>query len=302
MTARLRNWLTWFGVALLWLLNRLPFRVRDSIAAYIARVFLFSQSRQLEVARTNLELVYPHWTSQSRERFLRLYFERYIQILVAMPDLWWSNDHSIESLVDINGIEHLHSVRQSNSPIIFLSVHSMALDFGVQALTRLLPLQGIYKPFSNPVIDKLFAKARMRFNGRPSSRGSGLRALMTSLKQGSHLLYICDEDFGPERSVFAPLFGQPKATLTALPRIARRTGAVVVPLVTNYDPGTGRYVLDILAPMTDYPDDDELQNALELNRIVETLIQVRPEQFLWKLKLFKSQPGTTQSRYRRRSE
>lgn len=59
--------------------------------------------------------------------------------------------------------------------------------------------------------------------------------MIRGLREGKSLCYLSDEDLGHEGSVFAPFFGNSKATLAMLPRIARATDAVVIPMTTYYD-------------------------------------------------------------------
>ena len=99
--------------------------------------------------------------------------------------------------------------------------------------------------------------------------------------------------------MFAPFFAATKATLAMLPRIARRSGATVVPMVTLYDAATDRFDVHFLAPLADYPSEDAVADATRMNRAIEATVRLDPAQYLWKLRLFTTCPAGGRGRYRR---
>jgi len=137
------------------------------------------------------------------------------------------------------------------------------------ALSFNYPLTGFYKPFNNPVVDWLILRARLRFGGRPFARGEGFRQIIRSVKKHEILCYLCDEDYGPDASVFAPFFGHQKATLKMLPKIVQHTKAKVFPMASYLNTQTGRYDVHIQPAIDDYPTGDEVQDAANLNEAIE---------------------------------
>ncbi len=65
-----RNWLTWFGLGVLWLWVQLPYPVLCFLGTRIgamARPFL---KRRESIARKNLELCFPQHSAEEREKMI----------------------------------------------------------------------------------------------------------------------------------------------------------------------------------------------------------------------------------------
>ncbi|MBX2824137.1 MAG: lysophospholipid acyltransferase family protein [Gammaproteobacteria bacterium] len=291
------HWPAWFGVGVLTLFSRIPYRLRNRLVASVARLTFKPSAKQTRVARLNLELCFPEHSSSDIDALLRLNYCRYLQILIQLPTLWWGNSSRLTSRVKFRGEEHLPADTESGSGAVLLFTHTIGLEFGATAMSALYPMQGIYNPFNNAVVDHMFERGRKRFGGHVAARGEGLRTTLKRLSSGIHLVYLADEDFGHEGSVFAPFFSQPKATLAMLPRIARHAGAPVLPAYTVYDPETDVFVATIDPPIQDYPDEDPVVSATLMNAAIESTIRACPEQYLWKLRLFRSMPDGGPSRY-----
>jgi KDO2-lipid IV(A) lauroyltransferase len=111
------------------------------------------------------------------------------------------------------------------------------------------------------------------------------------LKRGVPLHFSPDMDLGARESVFAPFFGVQAATVASMVRIARLTGAVIVPLVTRLTPAG--YQASFYPAWTHSADDQ--QETLEagvrrMNAFIEDRILEMPEQYLWTHRRFKTRP------------
>ena len=98
-------------------------------------------------------------------------------------------------------------------------------------------------------------------------------------------------DYGPKDSVFVSFFGVQTATITGLARLARLSGATVIPLITRME--SGGYVATIGEPWTNFPGDgdvDDLGNARRMNAFIEAEVLKSPEQYYWLHKRFKTRP------------
>ena len=129
-------------------------------------------------------------------------------------------------------------------------------------------------------------------------RDQGLRPLVRSMRAGRACFYIPDEDFGDAKyTVFAPFFGVQTSTLTMASRLARITGALVVPSATRLDSKTGRYVMTIGDPLENFPGSVEQADATALNQAMEALIRQVPDQYMWTFRWFRTQPDGQPSPY-----
>ncbi len=110
--------------------------------------------------------------------------------------------------------------------------------------------------------------------------------MIRTIKGGRSFFYLPDQDHGREKSIFAPFFGHPKATLPALPRLVQVSGAKAVPLLACYDEAKHCYRLEIDAPFDNYPTDDVMADTCRMNDMVQQQLCRDPGQYMWFLKIF----------------
>jgi lauroyl-KDO2-lipid IV(A) myristoyltransferase len=284
-----RYWITWLGIATMSMLWLIPRRLRDKIFDLISQLYLKKNSNHRHYARVNLALCFPELSKEQRYDLLKKHYRSFFQVMSDAPLFWWGSDAMIKKRVNITGKSEADKAIKSGKSVIFLVCHSSALDVSITTLSIFYKMQGFYKPFKNPVFDWFMFYTRSKRGGRLAARGEGFKTVIRDLKRGLTLLYLSDEDLGREGSVFVPFFNQPKATLAMLPRIVKITNAIVFPVYTHYCPQKGQYQISILPAMKDYPSGDELEDVRKMNEATEQSIMISPEQYLWKLRLFKTQ-------------
>jgi KDO2-lipid IV(A) lauroyltransferase len=127
-----------------------------------------------------------------------------------------------------------------------------------------------------------------RFGTELISRREGLKKVLRPLRAGIPFYYFPDMDYGRKESIFVPFFGVPAATITGLSRLAKATGATVVPVITRMT--NNGYVVSIGEPWGQFPTDDVVADTRRMNAFLETEIMKSPEQYFWLHKRFKTRP------------
>jgi Kdo2-lipid IVA lauroyltransferase/acyltransferase len=276
-----------FGIALLWLLHFLPVSVLSAIGRGIGLlVYLSGHGR---VTRINLRACFPQLSETQRERLGRQHFRCVGRSSMELPLLWWSPVSLIKELVQLEGAENYLSVR--DRPVIFLAPHFVGLDMGGARMAAFVDGTSLYSRQKNPDIDALMRRARTRFgNIALFPRQEGLRPVLRAMRCGLPFYFLPDMDFGPRDSIFVPFFGVPAATVTALHRICRITGALVVPCVTRQLPEAGRYVTTLYPPWENFPTSDVVADTRRMNEFIEERVKEMPEQYFWLHKRFRTRP------------
>ncbi len=203
---------------------------------------------------------------------------------------WWASPQRIRRLVRLDGGEKLTAYK--GRPVILLVPHFVGIDAGAIRLMLEHGVVAIYTRQKNRVFEAAMNGGRQRFgNCDLASRQEGTRKAIRAMKAGRFFHYSPDMDYGPKESVFVPFFGVQTSTITGLARLARLTGATVIPFVTRM--GSGGYVATVGEPWTDVPGDGEvgdLDHARRLNAFIEAEVLKSPEQYYWLHKRFKTRP------------
>jgi KDO2-lipid IV(A) lauroyltransferase len=273
----------------MWLIRFLPLSVISAIgnAVGVAAFWLIPERRR--VTRINLEKCFPHMSAAERERLARAHFRAFCRSFVERGILWWASRGRIERMVRIEGLEHLRAL--GGAPAILFVPHFVGFDAGMTRLTCEANVVGMYAKQKDARFGELLRRGRSRFGDqRLIARQEGLRPLLAAMRQGRPLFYLPDQDYGPRESLFVPFFGVPAATVPGLSRLARITGARVLPCVTRMLPGGGGYELRIEPPWENFPTGDPAADTRRMNEYIERKAREMPEQYFWMHKRFKTRP------------
>lgn len=295
-----RFWPTWLGLGVLRLLAYVPAAFRTRLGNWLGDLIFAYHGKRRRIVLTNLEWCFPELDRTARREMARAYSRHMARTFIDYGVLWWGRKRELERLLRLEGEEHLRACAQARQPVILLTCHNAALDFGAAALTRFYPSVGLIKQARNPLIDWVMARGRTRFKGILYRRAQGMRPVVRAIRAGRAFYYLPDEDLGPENSVFVPFFGVQTATITALSRLAKLCRAVVLPYTTYYRPDEGRYVARIFPPLEAFPSEDETKDAARMNRELEELIRLAPDQYMWSLRIFQTRPEGEHNPYKRR--
>lgn len=147
-----------------------------------------------------------------------------------------------------------------------------------------------YRELRNELSDRIVKKAREK-NCRILIHRYDLRTFIDALKSGEVVWYAPDQSQGIKRGVFAPFFGIPASTLKATTRLARMTGAAVLPFDIRRLPDARGYALEIRPALENFPGENEVEDATRFNTLLEAQIRDHPEQYLWIHRRFKVLPS-----------
>ncbi|MEX0732335.1 MAG: LpxL/LpxP family Kdo(2)-lipid IV(A) lauroyl/palmitoleoyl acyltransferase [Aquisalimonadaceae bacterium] len=283
------NWGQLLTLAIVWALGQLPWRMALALGRGLGRIGYYLARTRRRIARRNLELCFPALDDQARERLVRENLMFTGKGLVEMGLAWYGGPAVDRIPLDIHGMEHLHAAQADGRPVILLSGHFTCVEMAARLLKSHVKLRAIYKPVEKkPVLNRAMERARRRVNADIVPRDD-VRSIIRTLKQGIPIWYAGDQDYGLRHSVFAPFFGIPAATITALTRFTRMSNARVVPLFFYSRPDHSGYEIIIQPALEGFPTGDDVTDATRMNQIVEAAVRRHPAQYLWIHRRFKRQ-------------
>jgi KDO2-lipid IV(A) lauroyltransferase len=288
------------GIALLWLLWRLlPAGALGCVGEWLGVLLHAVAGSRKHVGLTNLCLCFPELDEAARRRLLKSHFRALGRATLQETVSWWGSREEVERLTRFEGTEHL--MPHLGKPLIWLAPHFVGLNIGgVRVTAAFAPIVSMYASIKNPIINRLMLHARTRFShgdkqSEMYSRQDGIKPVLRAIKKGRPFYYLPDMDYGAKDALFVPFFGTPAATITGLSRLARASGAVVVPCVTRQE--GGGYVTRFYPAWDDFPTDDLAADTRRMNTFIEDRIREIPAQYFWLHKRFKTRPQGGASLY-----
>ena len=281
-----RYWPIWAGLALLRLVAFMPFAWIVHGGAALGACMRRLPVSFVRIARRNIELCFPELDARARERLLAAHFRSLGIALLEVPLAWWCAPGRFARLVRIEGAEHLRAARAANTGVIVLTAHFTSMEMAGRAIASVLPVGFLYRATKNEALAYALKRFRSAHGGNPIPMDD-IRAFISALRRGECVWYAPDQSYRKKGAEMVPMFGIPAATNTLTSRLARMTGAPVLPFFLRRLPGTRGYQAVIHPPLENFPGDSPAADAERFNRMIEAQIRLAPDQYLWIHRRFK---------------
>lgn len=281
-----RYWPTWIALGVLRVFEPLPFPLLVWLGRCVGGLAARLPLSFVHIARRNLELCLPERSPQEREQLLREHFRSVGIGIFETAISWWSSDERIRKLTRLEGEEHLKAALARGRGAILLSAHFTTLEIGARALCARLVTNIMYRPTRNRVLENFL----MRNRGRQAKRAiprDDVRTLIAALKSNEPVWYAPDQSYRKKGAEMVPFFSIPAATNTATSRLARMTGAAVLPYFPERLAGSQGYRMVIHPMLENFPTEDPAADAQHFNELIEAQVRRVPPQYLWIHRRFK---------------
>ncbi len=294
---RSRRGRAWLSLALLRLFALLPLGISRIGGAVLGELMYRTNAKRRRIARVNFDLCFPELSARAKTRLLRRHFRLLGQSYLDVAFLAWASERRFRRKTRVVGLDHLNAALERGRRVILLAPHCLGMNVGGIVVSRHVPVFSMIKRQRGVLVNWLLDRARSRYDAPLIARERGLRPVLRRLKEGMIFYYLPDEDFGPRRSVFAPFFGVPTATLPTLGRLAELADADVIPCFTRLLSRGRGYEIVLHPALSDFPTGDRVRDAARMNEAFERGIRSMPEQYMWTFKLFKTRPEGMPSPY-----
>lgn len=286
-----RNWPVWLLFGLLRLCMLLPISAIMSLGRVIGRLLMRTVSRRTKIARINLELCFPELSDDKRAQLLRRHFESLGMGIMEFGLTWWGSDKRILSRLKVSGTEYIAAALAKKKGIILLTGHFTSIELAGRIIHKYIPIMPVYRPHENRVVQHFILTGRERIVGFGANiPREDVRGIARHLKDNRTVWLATDQNYGHRGHVFTCFFGIPAATNGSISRLAKMTGAVVLPAVVLRQRDHQGYELIIEPPLAPYPTDDIEHDAQVINDVIEAWARRAPEQYNWIHRRFKTRP------------
>jgi Kdo2-lipid IVA lauroyltransferase/acyltransferase len=282
--------LTWLGLWPIRLIGLLPIGLGRRLTGWLALPMRLLMRRRAEIARTNLALCFPELDDHARGQLLRRHFRHLAESLAEIAVAWQRPSRLDQRFGEVVGLEHLERARSEGQGVVLLTGHVTCLELGARLFGEQVTARGIYRPLRNLVLNRFQNRGRERYAEDMLSRDD-LRGMIRHLRSGGVLWYAPDQDFGPDRSLFAPFFGIQTATARAIVDLARMSRARVVPMIPLKDESSGRITVYLEPAFEGFPSGDPVADLGRFNDFLEQRIRQAPAQYWWLHRRFKTRPA-----------
>jgi KDO2-lipid IV(A) lauroyltransferase len=280
----------WLGLAFMRVVALLPSPLIAMLGAGVGFLAYLLHAPRRRVVQRNIELCFPQLGPAARRRRAFRHFLALGRALLDSAVAWWASPARLRRLCRFRGREHYERALAHKQNVILLVPHFLGVETMGIRLSLDYPLLDIFHPPVNALLGALMAQRRMRFGARLAELTAPMIATVRAVKSGVTLYYLPDQNAGRSRGIFAPFFGIPASTFPTLGRLARLTGAVVIPCVARQRRFGRGYEIIFRPPLRDFPSGDDLADTTRMNAEIEKQVRKWPVQYFWAHQRFKSRP------------
>ena len=292
-------WLTWLVYGYMRAIVVLPLAWQLALGRVLGYCLNFVLIPRRRVADRNLAVCFPELSARERKRLREKHFQSIGMAVTEMSMAWFGSEALIRQVTTINGAEHLQRALSKGKGVLLFSAHFTTLEFPFAALKPLCPrLSGMYREQRNEMWNVLMYRGRSRNVDELFSKDSA-RSMIRALKNNDVVWYAPDQSYRKKYSALVPFFGEPAMTNTATSRIASITGATVLTYFYRRLEDNSGYVVDIGAPLDDFPTEDLVADTTRLMQALADYVRGCPEQYCWIHQRFKGRPAPYPDLYRR---
>jgi Kdo2-lipid IVA lauroyltransferase/acyltransferase len=276
-------------------LGLLPRPVARWAAARFAAILFRVNPVWKSTALFNLRLAFPEWSEAERERIVQLMVRHLGWLMAEFAHLPRINRGNVAGVLVQDGFENFLAAERRGRGVLFLTGHLGAWELNpfAHALYH-KPIHFLVRPIKNARVDALVNRYRGLSGNQPIEKNDSARAVLRALRDGGTVGILADQNTTPVEAVFVNFFGIPAATTAGLARLARRTGAAVVPAHGYWDPSLGKYVLHYEPALELRASEDEeadIRAHTELfNQALEGFIRQFPDHWFWVHRRWKNRP------------
>lgn len=279
----------WLGLGLLWSITRLPVNWQLNIGRKIGSLIYYCAPGLRHTSAINIKLCFPDYTAEQQKALVKQNFQSLGIGLIEAAMAWWLPDKRLNQAYEIKGIEHVDAALAKGKGIILIGPHFTCLELVGRLLGSKYSFAVMYRPHKKRLVSFIHKAFREKHYINYISRNN-VRNLLNVLANNVPIWYAYDIDGGRKHSVFAPFFGIQTSTLTAVSRIVKMSGAAVIPIGFFRSDSGFKYEVVLDPAIENFPTDDYVADATRLNKALERSVRLKPDQYIWQYKRFKTRP------------
>jgi KDO2-lipid IV(A) lauroyltransferase len=273
---------------LLRLLGRLPLRVLHQFGDGLGRLVLWRQGRTVLNTAANLRIARPQLDDVARHALLREVMIESGKSVAEIIKIWGGGaEQALDLIREVRGEALFDAALASGKGVIIAAPHLGCWELLNYWLCRKTSLAILYRPPRIAALEPLLRKARGALAPEQvRADGAGVRALYKRLAAGGTVGILPDQKPRAGEGEFAPFFGREALTMVLLPRLAARTGAVVLFAFAERLPQGAGYRIHLLPAPEGVADSDLAAACAALNRGVQSCVELAFAQYQWQYKRY----------------
>lgn len=285
-----QHWPTWLAFGSLWCLSRFPFQTQLTIGRGIGLLMSRLIPSRRRVALTNLKLAFPQLDEAEISDLADESFKHVGCSVAELASVWYRPLAFYQANFEYSGLEHIESAQSNGKGVLILQAHFTMLDILGAVVGSKLPLSVVADTPNNALFGTVLKTKRERYV-QEAIDNRNIRKMVRRLRNNEIVWY--SPDLFVARSsggILTTYFDVPALTTDGIARIAKLTGATIVPFIPTRGTDGAPSVLTFFEALDPGDLSDTQAVTQRMNNLFEQQVRTQPEQYFWAHKRFKP-PG-----------
>ena len=237
--------------------------------------------RSKELISSNIKKAMPNVGSKDLKKISRLMWNNYGRIFAEYVFIKSFRSGKLNTRISVQGQDILDKIKKNNQQVVFISGHFSNFELMAMHLEKTgIKLSAIYRPLNNIFLNIIMENIRKKYICKNQIKKGigGIKKIIQLKKQNYSTALMIDQRVS--EGIKSNFFNSPALTTTIPAQLVKKFKIPVVPIfierVNNLN-----FKITIRKPVN-FTNTDSIQKITDdLNKILETMILHKPEQWIW---------------------
>tara|TARA_B100000965_G_scaffold80915_1_gene64593 strand:- start:1438 stop:2295 length:858 start_codon:yes stop_codon:yes gene_type:complete len=269
-------------------LSPFSLRVGYIFCDFIASIIFVLDTQIVKISRININIAYSSKDKKDRESLVKRSVKQSIRSYYETLFCLSRNQKKLNQSIFKVENRYLYTQTNRESGLILLSAHNRSVDLLLNHITNQEDVTAIFKPIKIKAFNEFVRKNRQKSGSNVfETNFTGVKELFSALKRGEAIAMAADQVPANNMGVYEDFFGRKVYTTNLIPSLHSKTKAPIVSVAIHSDNFTNKLYIRYSSKNT-YKEEQQY-NAKTMNKEIEKIININPEDYNWEYKRFKKQ-------------
>ena len=269
-----------FFIIFFFLFKILGFKISSAIGGKLFEMIgpIFRSKKLID---TNIKKAVPNINSEDLKKTTRLMWNNYGRIFAEYVFIKSFRNGKLNSRISIEGQDILEEIKKLNQQVVFISGHFSNFELMAMHLEKVgIKLTAIYRPLNNIFLNIIMENIRKKYICKNQIKKGigGMKKIIHLKRQNYSTALMIDQRVS--EGIRSNFFNNLALTTTIPAQLVKKFKIPVVPIfierVNNLN-----FKITVSKPIN-FTDSDSIEKITDdLNKVLETMILHKPEQWIW---------------------
>ena len=269
-----------FFTIFFFLFKILGFKISSAIGGKLFEIIgpIFRSKKLID---TNIKKALPNINSEDLKKTTRLMWNNYGRIFAEYVFIKSFRNGKLNSRISIEGQDILEEIKKLNQQVVFISGHFSNFELMAMHLEKVgIKLTAIYRPLNNIFLNIIMENIRKKYICKNQIKKGigGMKKIIHLKRQNYSTALMIDQRVS--EGIRSNFFNNPALTTTIPAQLVKKFKIPVVPIfierINNLN-----FKITVSKPIN-FTDSDSIEKITDdLNKVLETMILHKPEQWIW---------------------